>query len=198
VTTKQTRIRLRIAILLGFLLVLAGAASVAAVSLSLPGVGRASHTGEAGGIAIGERRDISVPAGPLEPGATVRSGHDVVNLDHRTLRYALTSTSTNADGKGVRDVIHVTIRTADRGSSAGADCDRFDGSILYDGPLGADSAGFGDVEMGAHAGDRLLAPGQHETLCFETGMRLDAGNEYQAASTATTWSIVAEQEAGNP
>lgn len=196
--TSRTRIRLRIAILVGLLLVLVGAASASAVSLTLPGAGQVAHAGEDGRLTIGERRPLSIPAGNHSPGASVRSRQVVVNDQRQTLRYALTSTSTDGDGKAIRDVVHVTIRTADLGSDAAATCDGFDGSILYDGPLGAATASFGDVEMGSQSGDRLVARGQRETLCFEIGLPLDASNEYQGATTSTTWTIVTEQEAGNP
>jgi hypothetical protein len=88
-------------------------------------------------------------------------------------------------------------RSADVGSGLVGTCDRFDGATLYHGPLGAATARFGDAEMGGQPGDRLLGAGEREALCIEIGMRLDAGNEYQGASTSTTWTIDAEQEAGN-
>ncbi len=52
--------------------------------------------------------------------------------------------------------------------------------------------------MGQQAGDRILGPGQRETLCIEITMPLDAGNAYQGAATSTTWTIAAEQVEGNP
>jgi hypothetical protein len=196
--SRPTHIRLRIAILLGFLLVLGGAASTSAFSLSFPGAGRAAHGGDARGLTVGDQRSLDIPAAGGNPGETVTSRQVVVNDDRQTLRYALTSASGDHDRKGVRDILHVTIRTADRGSGSAATCEHFDGTLLYDGPLGATTAGFGDAAMGGHPGDRLLAPGQRETLCFEVTMPIETGNEYQGATTFTTWTIDAEQEAGNP
>jgi hypothetical protein len=198
VRSQPTRVRLRIAILLGSLLVLGVAASASAFSLTFPGAGRAAHPGESRGLAVGEERTLGIPAAGGNPGETIRSRQVVVNADNQSLRYAVTSASTDDDRKGVRDILRVTIRTADHASGSAATCDRFDGSLLYDGPLGASTAGVGDARMGGQSGDRVLAAGQRETLCFEITMPIETGNEYQGATTFTTWTIAAEQEAGNP
>jgi hypothetical protein len=190
--------RLRIAILLGFLLVLGAAASASAFSLSFPGAGRAAHPGQAGGLTIGEERRLGIPAAGGNPGETVRSRQVVENALQQALRYAVTSASTNDDRKAVRDILRVAIRTADLASGSAATCGRFDGTLLYHGPLGAATAGVGDAQMGGQAGDRVLAAGQRETLCFEITMPIETGDEYQGATTSTTWTIAAEQVAGNP
>ena len=182
----------------GLLLALVGAAAASADSDTRPSAGDLSPSGEAGGVAVGDRQTFNIPIGGLTPGDTARGSHTVANSSRQSLRYAVSSTSANDDGKAVRDVLLVTIKTADLDSGSAASCDRFDGPTLYDGPLGADTAGFGDGRMGNQSGDRLLAPGQRETLCIEINMSLDTGNEYQGATTSTTWTIVAEQAAGNP
>jgi hypothetical protein len=196
--SRMARLRLRIAILLGLLLVLAGAAAVSAASLTLPGGGRAEHRGEPGGLEAGARRTLSIPAGGLTPGQAERDRQVVVNGESQALRYSVSSASADDDRLGVRDILRVTIRTADLGSGSAGTCEQFDGTPLFDGPLGADAAGLGDTRMGAQSGDRLLAPGAAETLCFEIRMPIETGNEYQGATTSTTWTVVAEQEAGNP
>jgi hypothetical protein len=197
VKSRQIRMRLRIAMMLGLLLLVTGAAAVSAASATFPDVGRASHTGAPVGVAAGQLWTFSIPTGGLAPGETVRSREFVVNSERMSVRYSLTSASTDDDRKGLRDVLRVTIKTADLGSASAATCQNFDGPTLYDGPLGAGTAGLGDVRMGAQPGDRLLGAGQSETLCVEIGMPLDAGNEFQGAITSTTWTIVVEQEAGN-
>ena len=198
VNPPTTRLRPRIAVILGLLLALVGAAAASAHSETLPSAGHVSPSGDAGGVRVGDRQTLIIPIGGLTPGDTVRGSHTVVNGDGQSLRYALSSASADDDRKAVRDVLRVTIWTADLESGSAATCERIDGSTLYHGPLGADSAGFGDGQMGNQSGDRLLAPGRHETLCFEIAMPLDLGNEYQGATTSTTWTIVAEQTAGNP
>jgi hypothetical protein len=197
VNSRPIRLRLRIAIMLGLLLLITGAAAVSAASATLPDVGRASRTGAPSGLTAGQPWTFSVPMGGLTPGVTVRSREFVVNSENMSVRYSLTSASTDDDRKGLRDVLRVTIKTADLGSASAATCEHFDGPTLYDGSLGARTAGFGDVQMGAQPGDRLLGTGQRETLCIEIGMPLDAGNEFQGAITSTTWTIVVEQDAGN-
>jgi len=192
------RLRLRIAVLLGLLILLvAGAAVASAASLIVPAGGAANASG-ATGMHPGASRTFSLPVAGLTPGETVRGRELLVNDEAQSLRFAMRSASVDTDEKGVRDIVRVTIRTADHGTGSEGTCDRFDGPTLYDGPLGAETAGFGDVTMGGQSGDRILAPGQRETLCFEVGMPLDAGNEYQGATTSTSWTIVAEQETGNP
>jgi hypothetical protein len=52
--------------------------------------------------------------------------------------------------------------------------------------------------MGDQAGDRFLASGGEEALCFEMAMSLDAGNGIQDSATTTVWTIAVEQVAGNP
>jgi hypothetical protein len=196
--SRTTRLRLRIAILLGVLLLLAGAAAVSAASVTLPGAGGAGHTGGSGSLEVGARQTLGIPIGGLTPGQAERDRQVVVNGESQALRYSVSSVSADDDHLGVRDILRVTIRTADLGSGAAGTCERFDGPALYDGPLGTDAAGFGDARMGAQSGDRVLAPGATETLCFEIKMPIETGNEYQGATTATTWTVVAEQEAGNP
>lgn len=196
--SRTAQLRLRIAILLGLLLLLAGAAAASAASLTVPGGGRADHHGESGSLEVGARRTLSIRSGGLTPGQVERDRQVVVNGDSQPLRYSVSSASADDDHLGVRELLRVTIRTADLGSGPAGTCDRFDGPALYDGPLGADAAGFGGAQMGAQSGDRVLAPGASETLCFEIRMPIETGNEYQGATTATTWTVVAEQEAGNP
>jgi hypothetical protein len=88
----------------------------------------------------------------------------VRNTTDESLRYALSSSTADDDGKGLRDVVRITIKTADPSSGPAASCDAFDGATLYSGRLGATSAGFGDPRIGGHAGDRVLAAGQREAL----------------------------------
>jgi hypothetical protein len=169
-----------------------GAAAAASAESVFPGVARAGHGGAS------DTQTLSIPTGGLTPGDTVRGRHLIANGQGQALRYSLSSVSNDDDRKGVRDVMQVAIRTADPASGKAATCEAFDGTTLYDGPLGAATAGFGDVTMGGQAGDRLLASGQSETLCFEISLPGATGNEYQGATTATAWTIATEQQAGNP
>jgi hypothetical protein len=184
--------------LLGAVLVLAVAASASAASMSFAGAAPSAPATNAVDLASGVRLTLDIPLGAFGPGQTVRSRQVVVNSAQQELRYALTSASGDDDRQGLRDILEVTIRTADSESGPAATCDRFDGPTLYHGPLAAGSAGFGDAQMGGQPGDRLLASSASETLCIQVTMPLHAGNEFQGATTATSWTIAAEQAAGNP
>jgi hypothetical protein len=128
----------------------------------------------------------------MMPGDTVNGTLVVSNAGTATLRYAMTSASTNTDSKSLRDVITLTIKTL------GASCAAFDGTSLYTGVLGASTAAFGDPTAGAQAGDRTLAGAASETLCFRAELPIGTGNAYQNATTTTTLTFAAEQTANNP
>jgi hypothetical protein len=179
------------------LLLVGGAAAVSAAPDLFPAIGQAGSPNAARGVDGGDRITLNIPIGGLAPGAAIHGRHIVENTSAQPLRYALSSSSVNGDGKSLRDVVRVTIKTADPSSGPAASCDSFDGATLYSGRLGARSAGFGDPRIGRHAGDRLLAAGQREALCFEIEMPLDAGNEFQGATTASVWTIAMEQVDGN-
>jgi hypothetical protein len=168
------------------LFVMGSAAALADTEL-FPGANRPA--GEAGVIALnpGASLTIDMPAAGAVPGAVSRVRHIIANTTGAALRYALKSESANADGKGLRSVLNVTITA----------CDGADPTPLYTGPLGPATAGFGDTRIGADPGDRVLEPGERATLCFETAMSPAAGNEFQGATTRTTWTIRSEQVAGN-
>lgn len=195
---RRARRHKKTSVFLAFtLLLVGGAAAVSAAPDLFPARGQTGGSNGARGIeGGGDRVTLNIPIGGLAPGAATRGRHIVENTSGQPLRYTLTSSSVDGDGKGLRDVVRVTIKASDP-SSAGASCDSFDGSTLYAGRLGATSAGFGDPRIGGHAGDRLLAPGQRDALCFEIEMPLDAGNEFQGAMTASVWTIAAEQVDGN-
>ena len=198
-TSRPTRFRVPLAILAGMLLLLTGVAAASAVSAEA-GIFRAGDGDRSSRVNIGavERQTLDLSFGSLTPGGAVRARRVLGNDESRSIRYSLASASSDDDRKGMRDVIDVTIRTADLGSGDDGTCARFDGSVMYVGPLGAGAAGFGSARMGDQPGDRFIAAGGQETLCFEMRMTLAAGNEHQAAKTRTHWTIAAEQVAGNP
>ncbi len=184
-------------VFLAFALLLVGGAAAASAAPDLfPASGPTGGPNGVRGVEVGDRVTLNVPIGGLAPGTATRGRHIVENTGGQPLRYTLTSSSVDGDGKGLRNVVRVTIKASDP-AGPDASCDSFDGTTLYAGPLGATSAGFGDPRIGGHAGDRLLAPGQRDTLCFEIEMPLDAGNEFQGAVTASVWTIATEQVDGN-
>jgi hypothetical protein len=126
----------------------------------------------------------------MMPGDTVAGTLIVSDTGTGQLRYAMTSSSTNADGKGLMNQISLTVKTL------GTSCVAFDGTSLYTGALSA--AAFGNPAQGAQAGDRVLDPATSETLCFQANLPAATGNAFQGATTTTTFTFSAEQTANNP
>lgn len=122
------------------------------------------------------------------PGASGSATLNVSNGGTGALRYAMTTAATNTDTKNLRDQLQLTI-------SAGA-CPG--GAALY-GAAALSGAAFGNPAQGSHAGDRTLAAGANEDLCFAWSLDLlTTGNAFQAATTTATFTFAAEQTANNP
>ena len=124
----------------------------------------------------------------IMPGASGSATLSVSNTGTGALRYAMTSASTNADSKNLRDQLEITITA---GACPGA------GAPLY-GSAAIAGAAFGDPTQGADTGDRTLAAASSEDLCFAWSLPLATGNAYQGATTTTTFTFAAEQTANNP
>ncbi len=127
---------------------------------------------------------------PIMPGDTVNASLVVNNAGTAPLRYAMTSSSTNTDTLNLRDQMTVVVR------ALGTNCATFDGAVLYTGALSG--ALFGDATAGDDSGDRALAGGANETLCFRAALDISTGNAFQGATTTTTFTFVGEQTANNP
>ena len=133
----------------------------------------------------------------LMPNDRVTDDVVVENDGTAQLRYAMSTSSTNADTKNLRDVLVLTIKTIDV-TTPGTPCDNFDGATtLYNGVLGTTTAKFGNPAQGSDTGDRVLNGGANETLCFSVWLPDTTGNAYQGASTTTTFTFDAEQTSSN-
>lgn len=189
VTAQETRRRRRRRGLLVLLL-----------SLSLSGLGATmfslaiftSSAASTGSFSTGTISLLTAPATvftvpAMMPGDSGSATLTVTNNGTAQLRYAMTSASTNTDGKGLRDQIAFTITA---GACPGA------GGALYTGALSG--AALGDPTQGNQAGDRTLAAGANDPLCFAWSLPLATGNAYQGATTTTTFTFQAEQTANNP
>jgi predicted ribosomally synthesized peptide with SipW-like signal peptide len=134
----------------------------------------------------------------LMPGDSTTDDVVVENDGTAQLRWAMTSSSTNADAKALRDALTLTVKTVDV-TTPGTPCDNFDGSsTLYSGALGASTAAIGDPSPGDQGADRVLNAAANETLCFRVTLPSTAGNAYQGATTTTTFTFDAEQTSSNP
>ena len=141
---------------------------------------------------------LTLSTAGMVPGDTVTDDVVVENDGSVELRYALSTSSTNPDTKGLRDVLTLTVKGLDV-STPGTPCNDFDGaSVLAATVLGASGAGLGNPAIGAQAGDRVLAAAANETLCFRVTLPGPTGNAYQAATTTTTFTFDAEQTSSNP
>lgn len=132
----------------------------------------------------------------MAPGDATTQSLVVANSGTLAMRYAISATATNADAKGLKDQLVLTIRTIDVTTPL-APCDNFDGTSLYTGDLdSADGKLVGDSAAGAQTGDRELTSGS-ETLCFRVSLPTASGNAFQSAATTGTFTFDAEQVTNN-
>jgi hypothetical protein len=132
----------------------------------------------------------SVPAGPVA-GQVVT----VANSGTAQLRYAITGIATNAP---LAALLVITVKQPD--GNAGASCALGTGTTLNTITAVATTTTnlVGNPATGAQAGDRVLAGGVGETLCFKATLPLATLNTAQGLTTNITISFLAEQTANNP
>jgi predicted ribosomally synthesized peptide with SipW-like signal peptide len=141
---------------------------------------------------------LTLSTGAMMPGDSVTDDVVVENDGTAQLRYAISTSSTNADGLNLRDVLTLEVRTID-GTTPGTPCDDFDGtSLLAATALGPSAAGVGDPAAGADSGDRTLNASASEVLCFQVQLPTSAANSLQSLSATATFTFSAEQTANNP
>jgi camelysin-like metallo-endopeptidase len=134
----------------------------------------------------------------MQPGDSVTNSITVTNSGNVQLRYALSSSATNADGKALKDQLVLTVKTVDV-TTPGTPCNDFDGTQLYTGDLDSTAGKLvGDSTQGSQAGDRSLNAAANEILCFRANLPLATGNTYQGATTTATFTFDSEQTANNP
>jgi predicted ribosomally synthesized peptide with SipW-like signal peptide len=200
--TRRDRRRRR-RLILGFVVAALGVVSLGAGQLSLAVFNdqeTVAGTFSSGSVILDDVKidALTLSTAGMVPGDTVTDDVVVENDGSVQLRYALSTSSTNPDTKSLRDVLTLTVKTIDV-TTPGTPCDNFDGtSVLAATVLGASGAGFGSPAVGAQAGDRVLAAGANETLCFRVTLPSGTGNAYQAATTTTTFTFDGEQTANNP
>jgi hypothetical protein len=143
-------------------------------------------TWSTGTIILGVDAGVSFTAVDILPGDTGTKTITVENNGTGDLRYAL-STSATDDGSALADQIALTVR---EGACPSA------GTVVYTGPLG--DAEWGDPAQGEQGGERDLAAGLTEDLCFAWSFPLLSGNAYQDKTTTATFTFDAEQIDNNP
>jgi predicted ribosomally synthesized peptide with SipW-like signal peptide len=111
------------------------------------------------------------------------------------MRYAVTSTSTNTDAKGLAAQLALNVSLMTPETTCATDPTP---TPIYNGSLVAATALIGDPAEGGQTGDRILAAGASETLCFTITFPRASGNTFMLATTDTTFTFDAEQTYVNP
>ena len=187
VERRRKRRRGIVALLASVSLLTIGAGSVSLAQFTDTTASTWSFT--TGTVDISTNPTVFTDVTAMMPGDNVTQALTVTNGGTGDLRYAMATTATNALG----DQLQLTVKTAD----AGGGCAAFTGTGVV-AATALDGAGFGSSAQGANAGDRTLAAGASEVLCFRVSLALSTGNAFQGATSAATFTFDAEQTANNP
>ncbi len=135
----------------------------------------------------------------MPPGDSVVDDITVANNGSLEARYAVTSTTTE---NTLAAQLHLTIWDEAEEGDAGTACNIAPPVTVLYGPaeLGSTTgvSVIGNPAPGFQAGDRTLAPGASEVLCFLVSLPLSTGNSFQGLTTAPTFDFAAEQTKSNP
>jgi spore coat-associated protein N len=130
------------------------------------------------------------------PGDAVTAPVTISNTGTLDLRYAISSVATNADTKGLKDQLVLTIKSGVATCTNAAYAAT--GTIEYTGDLDSITGKLiGDANTGADPGDRTLVAATNEILCFHVSLPLATTGAFQAATTAATFTFDAEQTKNN-
>lgn len=173
----------------------AGAAGLASSALFSSQDTSSGNSFTAGTVALGTGQGSAVfTVSGMAPGDVEYGKVPVANDGSMELRYAMSSSSTNADAKGLATTL--TAKVVAIASDATCDASAVSGgTAIYSGALG--SAAFGSTTAGQQAGDRVLAAGTSEALCVAVTLPSATGNTVQGATTSTTLTFDGEQTHGN-
>lgn len=130
----------------------------------------------------------------MAPGDVNYGKVPVANDGSLELRYAMTSSSSNTDSKGLASTLTAKVVAV----PSAATCDAAaipGGTAIYSGALS--NAAFGSTAAGNQSGDRTLAANSGEALCVEVTFPKAASNGVQGAATSTTLTFDAEQTLHN-
>jgi camelysin-like metallo-endopeptidase len=145
----------------------------------------------AGSIDIDAEATVGAAVSGMMPGDSVTDDLLVSNLGTQSLRYAMTTAATGALGSALQ----VEVRGVDVDTVG---CGSFDGAPIIAAGTTLNGAAFGSNAQGFNAGDRTLAGGASETLCFRATLPLSASTTLQGASSTATFTFDAEQTVNNP
>lgn len=131
------------------------------------------------------------------PGAVEYRALTVTNSGSLGLRYALSQVSSDPDGKALNAQVNLQVKPLAAASCTAAG---WGATAPLNGAGGtslATAAVFGSAAAGAQAGDRELAAGANESLCFRLSIPTSVGNAHAGAVTSTTLTFSAEQTSNN-
>jgi spore coat-associated protein N len=132
----------------------------------------------------------------MSPGDQVTAPITVTNAGSLTLRYAVTSTTTENTLAGQLQLTIKSGVTTCTNAGFGST-----GTVLYGpGVLGTTGGTnvIGNPAQGAQTGDRTLNASANEPLCFNVSLPLSSGNSFQNLTTTATFTFNGEQTTNNP
>ena len=106
----------------------------------------------------------------MMPGDTVNGSVVVTNTGTAQMRYAVSGSATNTDGKGLASQITLTIRQPD--TAGGTTCTNFTGTQLFTGVVPYVEGNLIGTFATHPNGGRTLAAAAFETLCFRATLPL--------------------------
>ena len=132
----------------------------------------------------------------MAPGDQVTAPVTVTNAGTLDFRYAITSTTTeNALAAQLLLTIKSGVTTCSDAAFGAS------GTVIYGpGILGTTGSSnvVGNPAQGGQAGDRTLAAGTNEILCFNVSLPLASGNAFQGLTDTATFAFNGEQTKNNP
>lgn len=183
---RRWRLRRGLAIVIASLAV-AGVGS-SALSLALfTDTDTSTWSFSTGTIDIESNPAVLTSVSGMMPGGSNTQALTIQNAGTASLRYAMSTTATNTLGTSLQ----LEVRTQ------GTNCTTFDGTVVLAATT-LNGAAIGSPTQGAQTGDRTLAGGASEVLCFRVSLPLTAGNTLQGATSDATFTFDAEQTANNP
>jgi spore coat-associated protein N len=142
-----------------------------------------------GTVDITESPAVLTSVTNMVPGDTATQAVTITNAGTASLRYAMSTVATNPLGAQLQ----LTVKNQD----AGGGCAAFTGTSVL-AATALNGAAIGSNAQGSNPGDRTLAAGATEVLCFRVSLALSTGNTFQGTSSAVTFTFDAEQTANNP
>lgn len=185
---RRTRRRGIIALLTALAALTLGAGSVSLAFFTDSDSSTWSFT--TGTISITSNPAVVTAVTGMMPGDSATDSLTIANTGNATLRYAMSTVATNALGG--------QLTLAVRAEDAGGGCAAFTGAVIVASGTTLNGAAIGSSAQGAQAGDRTLAGGASEVLCFRVSLPSSTGNAFQGVSSVATFTFDAEQTANNP